>query len=46
VLCKGKTVAPVCAQDHLDAGEITVEEIAELSAIFGKDGEMAAERLS
>ena len=28
------------------SGEITLEEIAELSAIFGKDGEMAAERLS
>jgi hypothetical protein len=28
------------------AGEITLDEIAELSAIFCKDGEMAAERLS
>jgi hypothetical protein len=28
------------------AGEITVEEIAELSAIFGEGGEMEAERLS
>ena len=28
------------------ASEITIEEIAELSAVFGKDGEMAAERLS
>jgi hypothetical protein len=28
------------------ASEITVEEIAELAVIFGKDGEMAAERLS
>ncbi len=26
--------------------EITIEEIAELSAVFGEDGEMAAERLS
>jgi hypothetical protein len=28
------------------AAEITMEEIAELAVIFGKDGEMAAERLS
>ncbi len=28
------------------AGEITLEEIAELSAIFGEGGEMQAERLS
>lgn len=28
------------------AGEITVDEIAELSAIFGEGGEMEAERLS
>jgi hypothetical protein len=28
------------------AGEITVEEIAELLAIFGEGGEMQAERLS
>jgi hypothetical protein len=28
------------------ASEITAEEIAELAAIFGEDGEMAAERLS
>jgi len=28
------------------SGEITMEEIAELAVIFGKDGEMAAERLS
>jgi hypothetical protein len=28
------------------AGEITIEEIAELSAVFGEGGEMAAERLS
>ena len=27
-------------------GEISIEEIAELTSIFGKDGEMAAERLS
>ena len=27
-------------------GEISIEEIAELTRIFGKDGEMAAERLS
>ena len=26
--------------------EITIEEISELSAVFGEDGEMAAERLS
>ena len=26
--------------------EITVEEIAELAALFGEDGELAAERLS
>jgi hypothetical protein len=26
--------------------EISIEEIAELSAVFGEDGEMAAERLS
>ena len=28
------------------ASEITIEEIAELTRIFGEDGEMAAERLS
>ena len=27
-------------------GEITADEIAELTSIFGEDGEMAAERLS
>ncbi len=27
-------------------GEITIEEIAELSAVFGEGGEMQAERLS
>ena len=31
---------PTCAD------EITIDEIAELTRIFGKDGEMAAERLS